>query len=186
MISTADFKNGVTIEYDGEVYTIVEFQHVKPGKGGAFVRTRLKSLQTGQVQDRTFKSGEKFKEAPVEKRRKTYLYFADDLYHFMDEETYDQIALSPRQMGETVEYLKENTTVDMVIYDEKPIGIELPNFVDLKIVKADPGLKGDTATGGSKPATLETGLVVQVPLFVNEGEVIRVDTRDGSYVERAG
>ena len=184
MISTADFKNGLTIEYDGKVYTIVEFQHVKPGKGGAFVRTKLKSLEAGQVQDRTFRSGEKFKEAIVEKRRKTYLYNADDLYHFMDEETYDQMALSRNDVGEATDYLKENITVDIVICDGKTIGIELPTFINLEVIKADPGVKGDTATGGSKPVTLETDLVVQVPLFVNEGETIRVDTRTGSYVER--
>ena len=184
MISTADFKNGITIEYNGDIYTIVEFQHVKPGKGGAFMRTKLKNLQSGGVQDRTFRSGEKFKEAIIEKRSKTYLYSADDLYHFMDEETYDQTALSSHEIGEATKYLKENITVEMLIYEDKTIGIDLPTFVNLKVTIADPGVKGNTATGGSKPVTLETGLVVQAPLFVEEGEVIKVDTRDSSYVER--
>ncbi|MEW6523112.1 MAG: elongation factor P [Bacillota bacterium] len=185
MISTNDFRTGVTIEIDGEVFSVVEFQHVKPGKGSAFVRTRLKNVRTGAVLDRTFPAGEKLPRAHLERREVQFLYSSEGHYTFMDMETYDQIALSKEQVGNAVNYLVDNMTVWVLVYQGKYIDLELPNSVELTVVETDPGLRGDTATGGAKPARLETGATVRVPLFVNIGDRIRVDTRTGSYIERA-
>lgn len=184
MISTNDFRTGLTIELDGEVYTVIDFQHVKPGKGSPFVRSKLKNVKTGAVIEKTFNAGEKVPRAHVERREMQYLYNDGESYHFMDMETYDQIALTKEQLGDAVKYLLENMTIAVLMYQGTPIGIDLPNFVELKVVDTPPGIKGDTASGGSKPATLETGLVVQVPFFVEVGDVIQVDTRTGSYIKR--
>ena len=183
-VSTNDFRKGMKIELDGAPYAIVDFQHVKPGKGGAFVRTKLKHLRLGTVIDKTFKAEEKVPLVNFEEKRMQFLY-GDDRFHFMDLETYDQIALSDDEVGDARQFLKENTEVEVLYVDGAPIGIELPNFVDLVVVKTDPGVRGDTASGGSKPATLETGTVLSVPLFINEGDVLRVDTRTGAYISRA-
>lgn len=171
------------IEVDGAPYAIVDFQHVKPGKGGAFVRTKLKHLRLGTVIDKTFRAEEKVPLVNFEEKRMQFLY-RDDRFHFMDLETYDQIALSEDEVGDARQFLQENTAVEVLHVDGAPIGIELPNFVDLVVVKTEPGVRGDTASGGSKPATLETGAVVSVPLFINEGDVLRVDTRTGAYISR--
>ena len=182
-VSTAEFKKGLKIEFDGEPYSIVDFQHVKPGKGGAFVRTKLKHMRLGRVIDNTFRAGEKVELVDFEEKQMQYLY-RDDQYHFMDLETYDQIALSAEQVGDARDYLKESTEVEILFIDGAPVTVELPTFMELRIVKTDPGIRGDTASGGSKPATLETGAVVQVPLFLNEGDIVKVDTRSGDYLER--
>ena len=184
-VSTAEFRKGLKIELDGNPYTIVDFQHVKPGKGGAFVRTKLKHLKLGTVVDRTFRSGEKFGLVDFEQQPMQFLY-RDDLFHFMNLETYEQIALSREQVGEAADYLKEIMEVEVVYINGEPSTVELPTFAELRVVKTDPGVRGDTASGGSKPATLETGAVVSVPLFVNEGDVLKVDTRTGAYIERVG
>jgi len=183
-VSTAEFRKGLKIELDGQPYNIVEFQHVKPGKGGAFVRTKLKHLRLGRVVDRTFRAGEKVGLVDYEQRSMQYLY-KDDKFHFMNLETYEQIALDADVVGEAASWLKETMEVDVFIINGVPAGVEVPNFVELEVVKTDPGLRGDTASGGSKPATLETGAVVQVPLFINTGETLRIDTRTGAYIERA-
>jgi len=184
LVSTAEFRRGLKIEVDGNPYNIVEFQHVKPGKGGAFVRTKLKHLRLGTVVDRTFRSGEKFETVDFEQKPMQFLY-RDDQFHFMNLETYEQIALSSESVGEGAQYLKENMEVDVLYINGAPFGVELPTFAELTVVRTDPGLRGDTASGGSKPATVETGAVIQVPLFINEGDVLRVDTRTGAYIERA-
>ncbi|HHV63066.1 MAG TPA: elongation factor P [Firmicutes bacterium] len=184
MISTNDFRTGLTIEVDGELYTVVDFQHVKPGKGSAFVRSRLKNIKTGYVIEKTFRAGEKLPKAHIEYREMQYLYSSGDDYFFMDMTTYEQLSLNKEKLGDNIKYLKENMVLGVLMYEGTPIGVELPNFVELKVTETDPGIKGDTATGGSKPAKLETGAVVQVPLFVNVGDVIRVDTRTGQYLER--
>jgi len=184
MISTNDFHTGLTIELDGDIYTVVEFQHVKPGKGSAFVRSKLKNLRTGAVTERTFRAGEKVPRAHLERKEMEYLYNSGEEYYLMDLESYEQMALSAAQMGDAVKYLKENEKLNVLMHQEKVIGVELPNTVELKVTATEPGVKGDTAAGGSKPATLETGLVVQVPFFINTGDVIRVDTRSGQYLER--
>ena len=183
-VDTSQFRNGLKLEIDGEPYTITYFQHVKPGKGGAFVRTKIKNLRTGRTLDRTFRAGERVELAEVEDKRMQYLYQDGDSLVFMDTESYDQIPFSREQVGDAVEYLKENLEVDVVFWKGNPINIELPSFIEAAIAQTDPGVKGDTASGATKPATLETGAVVQVPLFIKEGEVIRVDTRTGEYVER--
>jgi elongation factor P len=183
-VSTAEFRKGLKIELDGQPYNIVDFQHVKPGKGGAFVRTKLKHLRLGTVVDRTFRSGEKVGLVDFEQRPMQFLY-RDDNFHFMNLETYEQIALDPAVVGEAAQWLKETMEVEVLLINGEPVGVEVPNFVELAVVKTDPGLRGDTASGGSKPATLETGAVVQVPLFINEGDVLRIDTRTGAYIERA-
>lgn len=185
MIPTSQFRNGLKVEIDGEPFVIVEFQHVKPGKGGAFVRTRLKSLKSGLVQDRTFRSGEKLQRPDLEERKMQYLYQDDGQWHFMDTATYEQIFLTAGQLGDEKNYLQENVVISALFHKGQPIGVQLPIFVDLTITKTDPGFRGDTATGATKPATLETGFVVQVPLFLNEGERVRIDTRTGEYNERA-
>jgi elongation factor P len=183
-VATAEFRKGLKIELEGEPYIIVDFQHVKPGKGGAFVRTRLKSLVTGNVIDRTFRSGEKVQTPALEERMMQYLYQEEDKYHFMDTDSYEQIALTADHLGDESNFLQENVEVRIVFHNGQPIGVELPTFVELKIVQTDPGVKGDTAAGGTKPATLEAGAVIQVPLFLNEGDVIKVNTRTGEYIER--
>lgn len=185
MISTNQFKNGMTIEVDGKLYMIVEFQHVKPGKGGAFVRTKLKDIKTGAVIDRTFRAGEKFDQAQVTRRQMQYLYNDGTVYVFMDNETYDQVNLDASMVADASRFLKENEVALVVFTDGVPIGVELPTAVDLEVVETDPGLRGDTATGGTKPATLETGAVIQVPLFIQVGEKVKVDTRTGEYITRA-
>lgn len=184
MISTTDFRNGAKIELDGEPYVIVEFQHVKPGKGGAFVKTRLKSLKTGNVLDKNFRSGEKFKEPDILEREAQYLYASGNEYYFMDTKTYEQFFLSSEQLGDAINFLKENMVTQIVFYQSKPLSVDLPMFVELKIVKTDPGIRGDTATGGSKQAKLESGATIKVPLYIEEGEVIKIDTRTGTFVER--
>jgi elongation factor P len=182
-VSTADFRKGLRIVFDGEPYAIVDFQHVKPGKGGAFVRTKLKHMRDGRVIDNTFRSGEKVELVEFEERHMQFLY-RDDRYHFMDTETYEQVSLSDAEVGDARLYLKENTEVDVLLIDGAPTSVELPNFVELAIVRTEPGVRGDTAQGGSKPATLETGAVVSVPLFLNQGDVVKVDTRTGEYLGR--
>jgi elongation factor P len=185
MISTNDFRTGLTIEVEGDVWAVVDFQHVKPGKGSAFVRCKLKNLRTGGVVERTFRAGEKLPRAHLERREMQYLYREGDSFVLMDNESYEQTSLSGEQLGDNVKYLKENMNLYMLTHDADLIGVELPNTVELEVVATDPGLRGDTATGGTKPATLETGLIIQVPLFIDTGTVIRVDTRSGAYLERA-
>jgi len=182
-VSTAEFKKGLKIQFDGQPYTIVDFQHVKPGKGGAFVRTKLKHMRQGRVIDNTFRAGEKVELVDFEDKHMQYLY-KDDRYHFMDSETYDQISLSAEEVGEARDFLKENTDVDILFIDGSPVTVELPTFMELAITKTDPGIRGDTASGGSKPATLESGAVVQVPLFLNEGDIVKIDTRSAEYLGR--
>jgi elongation factor P len=182
-VSTAEFKKGLRIVFDGQPYVIVDFQHVKPGKGGAFVRTKLKHMKQGKVIDNTFRAGEKVELVDFEERQMQFLY-RDERYHFMDTESYEQVSLSSEEVGEARDYLQENTEVQVLYIDGAPTSVELPNFVELTIAKTDPGLRGDTAQGGTKPATLETGAVVQVPLFLNEGDVVKVDTRSGDYLGR--
>jgi len=182
-VSTAEFKKGLKIQFDGAPYTIVDFQHVKPGKGGAFVRTKLKHMRLGRVIDNTFRAGEKVELVDFDEKRMQFLY-KDDRYHFMDLDTYDQISLSAEEVGEARDFLKENTEVEILFIEDSPVTVELPNFIEIRIAKTDPGIRGDTASGGSKPATLETGAVIQVPLFLNEGDVVKVDTRSGDYLGR--
>jgi elongation factor P len=185
--STADFRNGMTIQMDGNLFTITYFQHVKPGKGGAFVRTKLKNVLTGAVIEKTFRAGEKVDEVRLERRAVQFSYTDGDLYYFMDQETFEMIPLAADVIGkDQLAYLKENMECEGLVHGDRTISVELPNFVELAIVQTDPGLRGDTATGGTKPAKLETGAVVQVPLFVEEGEVIRVDRREDKYIERVG
>jgi elongation factor P len=185
LIDTSDFKNGMSVELDGEVFTIVEFQHVKPGKGGAFVRTKLKNVKNGAVLDKTFRAGEKMEQAILERKPMNYLYSSDGEYFFMDMETFDQVGLPASLLGDAARYLKENTEVQMLMHKEKIIGADVPFFMELEVAETDPGVRGDTASGGSKPATLETGAVVNVPLFINIGDRIKVDTRTNQYLERA-
>lgn len=185
MISVNDFRTGTTIELDGAVWVVVEFLHVKPGKGAAFVRTKLKNIRTGAVQERTFRAGEKVPRAHIDRREMQYLYASGDQYTFMDTENYEQIALTRDQLGDGINFLLENMMVYVAFHEGKPIGVDLPNTVELTVVETDPGVKGDTATGGSKPAKLETGYVVQVPLFINMGDKLKIDTRTGEYISRA-
>jgi len=184
MISAGDFRKGVTVEMDNSVYTIVDFQHVKPGKGAAFVRTKLKNVITGGVLEKTFSPTEKLPKAHVETKEMQYLYNDGELYYFMDSQTYEQIPLNHSQVEDAIKYVKENTNVTIKFFKGAAFSVEPPNFVELEVTHTEPGFKGDTATGGSKPATLETGAVIQVPLFVNTGDVIRVDTRTDEYMER--
>ncbi|MFA5111947.1 MAG: elongation factor P [Desulfobaccales bacterium] len=184
MYSTAEFKKGLKVEIDGIPYTIVDFQHVKPGKGGAFVRTKLKSLLTGRVVDQTFRSGEKVKKPDLMEREMQYLYADGDGYYMMDNETYEQIRLTADQVGEARLYLTENMNVKILFFNQQPVGVEVPLFVELEVAQTEPGVKGDTAAGGTKPATLESGVTIQVPLFLNEGDRVKVDTRTGTYIER--
>lgn len=185
MISAGDFKNGLTFDMDGDVMQIVEFQHVKPGKGAAFVRTTIRNVITCAVTEKTFNPTEKFPEAYIERREMEYLYNDDNLYYFMDTETYEQQAIDSQHLGDGFRFVKENTVVKVLSYKGVVFGVEPPNFVELQVVKTDPGFKGNTATNATKPATLETGAEIKVPLFIDEGEVIRVDTRTGEYMQRA-
>jgi elongation factor P len=184
MISTNQFKNGTAIKVDGKRFTIIGFQHVKPGKGQAFVRTRLRNLDTGSVIERNFKAGEKVENIRTESRQSTFLYGEGDLFHFMDSETYEQVSVPAGIVGEDAGFLVAGEGTNLLYADGEVISVEPPPHMDLKVSQTDPGVKGDTATGGSKPATLETGLVVQVPLFVNEGDRVRVDTRSREYLTR--
>lgn len=184
MISSNDLRNGITIVVDGHLWTVVEFQHVKPGKGSAFVRTRMKNVKTGATVERTFRAGEKLERAIVDNRAMQMLYNDADGYHFMDQETFENVTLQRDLIGGPADFLKDGMAVDVQFHDGVPIGCDLPAHVELRIVTTDPGFKGDTATGTSKPATLETGAVVNVPLFVNPGDTIRIDTRDRRYIGR--
>jgi elongation factor P len=184
MYLTTDFRKGLKIEIDGEPYVIVDFQHVKPGKGGAFVRTRLKSLVSGNVIDQTFRSGDRVDKPDLEEREMQFLYEAEGEFHFMDTQTFEQLFLTADQLGESRDYLKENLVIKALFHNKRPIGIEVPMFVELKVVQADPGVRGDTATGATKPVTLESGAVIQVPLFVEEGDTVRIDTRSREYITR--
>lgn len=183
-ISTANFKNGMGFIVDGKIYTIVEFQHVKPGKGGAFVRTKLRDLKTGRIQDMTFRAGEKFEDVHIATREMQYLYEDGTTFYFMDTESYEQIELPSDFVGDNAQWLKENDIVQVMYAGDELIGVEPPMFVELEVTETEPGFKGDTVQGGSKPATLETGAVVQVPMFVNVGDVLKIDTRDGRYITR--
>ncbi|NLX70507.1 MAG: elongation factor P [Clostridiales bacterium] len=184
MISAGDFRKGLTIELDGQVYTVVDFQHVKPGKGAAFVRTKIKNIMTGTVLERTFNPTERVPRARIETKEMQYLYNDGNLYYFMDTETYEQIPLNKDQVEDAMKYIKENMNVTIKFFKGSPFSVEPPNFVELTVVDTEPGVRGDTVTGGTKPATLETGAVIQVPLFINTGDVIRVDTRNDEYMER--
>ena len=184
MINASDFRNGVTIEMDNGIWTVVSFLHVKPGKGAAFVRTKLKNIVTGAVIERTFNPTDKMAKAHIETKEMQYLYNDGDLYYFMDLDTYDQLPLTHDQVEDAINYIVENMNVTVRFFKGNPFSVEAPNFVELTITECEPGVRGDTATGASKPATLETGARVTVPLFVNEGDKIRVDTRTGEYMER--
>jgi len=184
MISSNDFRNGVTIVIDGQLWTVIEFLHVKPGKGSAFVRTRLKNVKTGATVERTFRAGEKLERAVVDNRDMQMLYNDSDGYHFMDSESYENITIQRDLIGDPADFLKDGMKVNVQIYDGNPIGVEMPAHVELSVTETDPGFKGDTATGTTKPAKLETGATVQVPLFVNPGDTIRIDTRDRRYIGR--
>ncbi len=185
MLSTNEFRTGSTVTIDGDAWQVVDFQHVKPGKGAAFVRAKLRNLCTGSVVEKTFNAGEKFPKAHVERRDMEYLYENDGNYTFMDTENYEQSELSKDVLGNAINFLQENMKTTIMFYQGKVLGIDLPNVVELKVAETDPGIRGDTATGGTKPAVMETGFVVRVPLFINVGDVLRVDTRTGDYVERA-
>lgn len=185
MISTSDLKKGVTVEFEGQPCTILEWQHVKIGRGGAIVRLKLRNLRTGSTVDRTTDAGDKFKRLYLDRSKVTYQYNDGDQYHFMDQQSFEDIVLTETQLGDAKDYLIDNLELDIVRLGEEPISVELPEKLVLKVTYTEPGFKGDTATGGSKPATLETGLVVQVPLFIQTGEDIRVNTTTGAYVERA-
>ena len=185
MASTNDFRNGMALNIDGKLVTIVEFQHVKPGKGGAFVRSKLKDVVTGAVVEKTWRAGEKVDEVRLERMGMQYLYREGDFLHVMDQETYDQMTLSVDLFGDAVQFLKENEIVTVLMHGEKPVTAEIPNHVVLEVTETEPGFKGNTAQGATKPATLETGAVVNVPLFINEGDALKIDTRTGEYMERA-
>ena len=184
MISAGDFRNGVTLEIEGNIYQILEFQHVKPGKGAAFVRTKLKNIISGGVVEKTFRPTEKFPKAHIERKDMQYLYSDGELYHFMDVETYDQIALNEDAIGDSLKFVKENEMVKICSHKGNVFAVEPPLFVELAIIDTEPGFKGDTATGATKPATVETGAVVYVPLFVEMGDVLKIDTRTGEYLSR--
>ncbi len=185
MVSAGDFRNGVTLEIDGQVVQILEFQHVKPGKGAAFVRTKLKNVINGGVVERTFRPTEKFPSARIDRVDMQYLYADGDLYNFMDVNTYEQIALATDVVGDALKFVKENETVKVCSYNGKVFSVEAPLFVELEVTDTEPGFKGDTATGATKPATLETGAQINVPLFVNQGDRVKIDTRTGEYLSRA-
>jgi elongation factor P len=185
-ISTNQFKNGTHIEIDGKIWKIIEFQHVKPGKGGAFVRTKLRRIEDGSVIDKTFRAGEKFRPVRTESKKMQYLYDSGDAAVFMDSTDYDQIEIAKEALGDAMQWVLANDEVDVLFVDEKPSDVQVPSAIEMKVTQTDPGLKGDTASGGgNKPATLESGVVVQVPLFIEEGDSVRVDTRSGEYISRA-
>src|SRR4051812_11147886 len=186
MISTNQLKNGNHIEVDGTIYKVIEFQHVKPGKGGAFVRTKLRRIEDGSVLDKTFRAGEKFRAVRTESRRMQYLYDSGDAQVFMDSNDYEQIEIPSAALGDSMQWVLPNSEVEVLFVDEQPSDVQVPSAIEMKVTQTDPGLKGDTASGGgNKPATLESGVVVQVPLFIEEGETVRVDTRSGDYISRA-
>ena len=185
MITAGDFRNGVTFEMDGNVYSIIEFQHVTPGKGAAFVRTKIRNVISGAVTEKTFNPNDKYPTAYIERKDMQYLYEDGDLYYFMDLETYEQIPISANVLGDGFRFVKENMDCKVLSYKGNVFGVEPPNFVELEVTKTDPGFAGNTATNATKPATLETGAEIKVPLFINEGEMIRIDTRTGEYMERA-
>ncbi len=185
MITAGEFRNGATFELDGQIFQVVEFQHVKPGKGAAFVRTKMRNIITGATVERTFNPSDKMPRAHIERKDMQYLYNDGDLYYFMDTVTYEQMPVSKDTIGDAFTFVKENMTVKILSHKGNVFGIEPPTFVELEIVATEPGFKGDTATGATKPATLETGAIVKVPLFINQGDVIRIDTRTGDYLERA-
>ncbi|HXR31233.1 MAG TPA: elongation factor P [Solirubrobacterales bacterium] len=186
MISTNEFRNGSHIEIDGTIFRILEFQHVKPGKGGAFVRTKLRKIEDGTVQDKTFRAGEKFRPVRTESRKMQYLFDSGDAAVFMDSRDYEQIEIPRDLAGEAMQWVLPNAEVDVLFVDERPSDVQVPSAIEMKVTQTEPGVKGDTASGrGNKPATLESGVVVQVPLFIEEGETVRVDTRSGEYVSRA-
>jgi elongation factor P len=185
-ISTNQFKNGTHIEIDGKIWKIIEFQHVKPGKGGAFVRTKLRRIEDGSVIDKTFRAGEKFRPVRTESKKMQYLYDSGESAVFMDSQSYEQIEIAKDQLGDAMKWVLANDEVDVLFVDEQPSDVQVPSAIEMKVTQTDPGLKGDTASGGgNKPATLESGVVVQVPLFIEEGESVRVDTRSGEYISRA-
>jgi elongation factor P len=185
VVSVNDFRTGLTIEVDGDIFTVIDFQHVKPGKGAAFVRSKLKNLRNGNTVERTFRAGENVGRAHVENREMQYLYASGTDHTFMDTETYDQFSLTAKQLEWELKFLKENMMVNIMSYQGEILGINLPNSVELKVTETEPGIKGNTATGATKNATLETGLTVQVPLFINESDVLLIDTREGKYISRA-
>ena len=185
MVTAGDFRNGITFDMDGDVMQIIEFQHVKPGKGAAFVRTKLKNVISGAVIEKTFNPTEKFENAHIDRKEMQYLYNDDGLYYFMDMETYDQIPLNEDKLGDNFKFVKENTLCKIISYKGNVFGVEPPLFVELEVVDTEPGVRGDTATNVTKPATLETGAVIKVPIFINTGDVLRIDTRSGEYLERA-
>ncbi|UCZ54596.1 elongation factor P [Bacillus shivajii] len=185
MISVNDLKTGLTIEVDNDIWQVMDFQHVKPGKGAAFVRTKLRGLRNGNVQEKTFRAGEKVGKAHLDNRKMSYLYSSGDIHTFMDNESFEQLELPSNQIENQLNYLKENMEVSILIYQGETLGVDVPNTVELEVTETEPGIKGDTASGGTKPATLETGLTVQVPFFINEGDVLVIDTRKGEYVSRA-
>lgn len=183
-IDTSEFRKGLKIEVDGEPFEVVDFQHVKPGKGSAIVRTSIRSLITGRLLQPTFKSGDKFDRPDIEEKEMQYLYKQGDDFYFMDNKNYEQTFLSEKELGEARNFLKENVNCSILFYNGKAIGVQMPNSIDLKVVTCDPGVRGDTVSGAMKPATLESGYVVNVPLFINEGDVLKIDTRDGKYLTR--
>lgn len=183
-IDTSNFKNGLSFELDNEIYSIIEFQHVKPGKGGAFVRTKLRNIKTGSVLDKTFRAGEKFEQAILERKTMQYLYNQDDQYFLMDLETYDQIPVAKVIFGDAIKYLKDNIEVTVMTHNDNIMGVELPIFIEAEIIETAGSERGNTASGGGKPATIETGAVIQVPFFINVGDKIKVDTRTDAYLER--
>ncbi len=184
MISTGDLKKGITLELEGTLYTIVDFAHIKMGRGSAQVRLKLRDVKAGHTIERTFQAGEKFARARLMRQSAQYLYADGDIHHFMNTETYDQIALNSDQLGDARQYLRENATCEVLLHGDQPIGVELPAAVELAVAQTDPWVKGDTAQGGTKPARMETGITVHVPLFINSGDMIKVDTRSGQYLER--
>ena len=185
MISTGELRRGMAIDLDGELWSVLEYTHLKLGRGSAQVRMKMRNVKTGTTVERTFQAGEKFRRAHLDRKTVQYLYREDGVYHFMDTQTFEQTAMNREQLGEVANYLNDGQTLELLTYQDQPIGADLPPSVELEVITTDPGLRGDTATAGTKPATLETGLVIQVPLFVNEGDRVRVDTRTGQYLERA-
>lgn len=180
-----EFRKGMVIEYEGEYYIVVDFQHVMLGRGSAHVKAKLKNVQTGNVIERTIRESDSFEEVKLFRKPAIFSYSEENIFHFFDKETYEEIVLEKDTLGDSLEYLKENMEVNVLYIEDKPVGVELPNFVELKVVETEPGVRGDTVSGGSKPAKLETGKVIQVPLFINVGDLVKVDTRTGKYIERA-
>ncbi|CAG9619234.1 elongation factor P [Sutcliffiella rhizosphaerae] len=185
MISVNDFRTGLTIEVDNGIWRVLDFQHVKPGKGAAFVRSKLRNLRNGAIQEKTFRAGEKVAKAQIDNRKMQYLYANGDMHVFMDTESFDQLELPSAQIEYELKFLKENMEISIMMYQSETLGVELPNTVELKVAETEPGIKGDTASGGSKPAVMETGVTVNVPFFINEGDVLIINTTDSSYVSRA-